>query len=233
MDHTPATDLFMLQVAYNIWLDKKADDRITDFLVFPAREGHNDKFFMAGTKSIKEWQNKYHFHSKLIDSLRNLPLCQAFSPDFWEYICTKTFSKSCEILLLPDGTEFEQGEEFGRITGPAAIVYIYRQCIHTILSSEISVATNARKLAKETDRPLFDVASARAQNFFWKARQMGGLAAAGFSYYPIQKLIKHYVVTIPIGAIPPNYDKVPALIKPIGQLKSSKGIDFNINLCDL
>ncbi len=158
---TMLTDFYELTMA-NGYLENGLKDEIAYFDMFFRRVPDDGGFaIMAGLKQVIDYIENLHFSDKDIAYLRNKNM---FSEAFLEYL--STFSFSCDVWAIPEGTPIFPHEPILTVRGPVIEAQFIETMVLLSINHQSLIATKANRIVRAAEgRAVMEFGSRRAQGY--------------------------------------------------------------------
>jgi len=161
MNLTMLTDFYELTMA-NGYLQEGLEDKIAYFDMF-FRKVPNDGGFaiMAGVEQLIQYLNSLKFNDNDIEFLRNKNI---FSEEFLRYL--KTFTFSCDVWAIPEGTPIFPNEPVVTVRGPVIEAQFVETMVLLTINHQSLIATKANRIVRAAQgRDVMEFGTRRAQGY--------------------------------------------------------------------
>lgn len=158
---TLLTDFYELTMAGG-YFEHGLKDQIVYFDMFFRRIPDDGGFaIMAGLEQLIQYIEGLNFTDEDIEFLRSKGI---FSEGFLDYL--KSFSFSCDVWAIPEGTPIFPGEPIITVRGPAIQAQFIETMVLLCINHQSLIATKACRItAAAQERPVMEFGSRRAQGF--------------------------------------------------------------------
>jgi len=141
------TDLYELTMAYGYWKLGMQDREAVFHLFFRKRPFHGNFAIAAGLQTAMEYIERFHFDAEdlaYLETLKGSNGKPLFEAKFLDYL--HTFSFSCDIDAVPEGTPLFPQEPLIRVQGPIIQAQLLESALLSIINFQTLIATKAARI---------------------------------------------------------------------------------------